>query len=270
MGREKKAKLDYFPLDTAFFEDKKIKGLRGKFGNSAVVLYIFILCEIYGDKGYYTVFDDDFLDMVTDEIRESEEFVRQVISHLCKRSMLDSTLLTSVNVLTSSAVQRQYQTIKSKNGQAENTVEVDGRIWLLSENETLNCIKVTHMKNKSAENADKSAINADKSAENQQSKVKESKVNKNKVNSVTPDKPAKHKYGKYKNVLLSDEEVEKLKSKLPNFEKNLETFSQRLEMKNYKYKSHYLAMLNWFKDEQQQKTTSYELNNIKAKVNNFD
>lgn len=82
---------------------------------------------------------------------------------------------------------------------------------------------------------------------------------------------AKKKYGEFKNVLLTDDEVEKLKRQLPNFEKNLETFSKKLEMKNYKYKSHYLAMLNWFKEEpEREDKPSYDIEKIKKRVNNFD
>lgn len=57
----------------------------------------------------------------------------------------------------------------------------------------------------------------------------------------------KHRYGEYKNVLLSDEEKQKLKDKFG--EKKafalVVNMDEAVEMKGYKYKSHYLAILKW-------------------------
>ena len=65
-----------------------------------------------------------------------------------------------------------------------------------------------------------------------------------------PAKPQKHRYGEHKNVLLTDDEVEKLKAKFgSSYTEFLDKFSNGLALKGYKYKSHYLRMLKWFKDE---------------------
>ena len=67
--------------------------------------------------------------------------------------------------------------------------------------------------------------------------------------SPTP-KPTKHKYGEHKNVLLTDEEYEKLQERFPyDYEDKIETLSEGLALKGYKYKSHYLAILKWAKNE---------------------
>ena len=62
-------------------------------------------------------------------------------------------------------------------------------------------------------------------------------------------KKKKHKYGEYKNVLLSDDEFEKLKNQFTDWEQRINDFSEAIEMKGYKYKSHYLAILKWAKNE---------------------
>ncbi len=105
--------------------------------------------------------------------------------------------------------------------------------------------------------------------------LKEKEIkNINNINNNISAKPPKHKHGEFNNVLLTDEEVEKLKAQLPNFDKNLETFSGRLAMKNYRYKSHYLAMLNWFKDEKKDNSSDMHARSLEKaferKVNNFD
>ena len=55
----------------------------------------------------------------------------------------------------------------------------------------------------------------------------------------------KRKYGKYKNVLLNDDEFMKLKNKVNDLNALIEWFSAYIEEKGYKSKSHYLAILRW-------------------------
>lgn len=63
-----------------------------------------------------------------------------------------------------------------------------------------------------------------------------------------PDDKAdnKHKYGEFENVLLSDEEFEKLKKKFPtDYPRRIEDLSVYLKSKNKKYASHYATILAW-------------------------
>ena len=64
------------------------------------------------------------------------------------------------------------------------------------------------------------------------------------------NKPVRHKYGEYKNVLLSDDDLEKLKAKFPtDWEERIENLSEGIELKGYKYKNHYLAICKWAKND---------------------
>ena len=68
------------------------------------------------------------------------------------------------------------------------------------------------------------------------------------------EKPAKHRYGEYKNVLLTDEELEKLKERFPqDWERRIEDLSLGIESKGYKYKSHYAAILSWARRDEARK-----------------
>lgn len=75
---------------------------------------------------------------------------------------------------------------------------------------------------------------------------------------AAPTKPTKHIYGEYRNVRLTDDEVEKLKEKFPHdWTLRIENLSEGMARKGYKYKSHYLAILNWAKrDEEKPKRES--------------
>lgn len=63
-----------------------------------------------------------------------------------------------------------------------------------------------------------------------------------------PAKASKHKYGEYKNVLLKDEELQKLKELYPNWEELITYLDEYIEMKGYRAKSHYLCIRKWVVD----------------------
>lgn len=218
MARPMKYGLDYFPFDTNFFHDKKIRALRGKYGSDGVMVFQYIICEIYRDKGYYTELDEEFVLCMSDDLSLTEDSTRQIMNYLLSRSLLDCTLAKSVKVLTAKSIQRRFQ--EAKKG-LKRDVEVKAEYWLLDESETLSFIKVRSEKDKSEKNSSKSEKNSSKSGiySTKESKEKKSKVNESKENNSEPDgsasspstkKPVRHKYGEYKHVMLTDEQYSKL------------------------------------------------------------
>ncbi len=60
----------------------------------------------------------------------------------------------------------------------------------------------------------------------------------------------KHKYGEYKNVLLTDNELEKLKNDFPNdYNERIEKMSSYLAYSGKTYKNYYIALKTWAKKE---------------------
>ena len=53
MARPLKDGVDYFPKDTGFYEDDKIRLLRVEFGAKGMYLLDYLLCDLYGKNGYY-------------------------------------------------------------------------------------------------------------------------------------------------------------------------------------------------------------------------
>ena len=86
-------------------------------------------------------------------------------------------------------------------------------------------------------------------------KPKKAKTNTNtkintKSNDIESDKPpTHHKYGEYKNVLLSDDEFEKLKADIPDCLQLIERLSEYMESTGKKYKSHYATIRSWSRKE---------------------
>ena len=86
-----------------------------------------------------------------------------------------------------------------------------------------------------------------------------------------PIKSIKHKYGEYKNVLLTDEELAKLKNEFPDYEQKIENLSSYIESKGAKYKSHLATIRNWAKKdtEPKQSKTAKELDSFYSMAQNW-
>lgn len=176
MARPRKKGLDYFPLDVDFFQDKKIKRLRARFGSNGVEVYIYLLCEIYRN-GYYIDYDEDLILDISDEVNISENAAKQIMNYLLSRSLFNDKLAKSVKVLTAESIQRRYQEAK-KGGKTD--IEVEAKFWVLQKEDTLDFIKVRPLKCFSEINHSFSEKNSDYSENNntKKSKEKESKENK--------------------------------------------------------------------------------------------
>lgn len=62
-------------------------------------------------------------------------------------------------------------------------------------------------------------------------------------------KEVKHQYGEYKNVLLTDAELEKLKTEYSDYQKRIERLSSYMKSTGKKYESHYATIRMWAMEE---------------------
>lgn len=81
------------------------------------------------------------------------------------------------------------------------------------------------------------------------------------------DKPKKKKYGEYKHVSLSDDQLEKLKAELPNkWEQRIKAVDEYCEQKGVSYKNYYLVIKRWTDYPNTNSNTeerTYNTNNLK-------
>ena len=61
----------------------------------------------------------------------------------------------------------------------------------------------------------------------------------------------KHKYGEYNNVLLSDEELEKLQNEFTDWQERIERLSGYMKSKGKVYKDHLATIRNWARREKE-------------------
>ena len=89
-------------------------------------------------------------------------------------------------------------------------------------------------------------------------------------NSISEPKPRKHKYGEYKHVLLTDEEMEKLKHDYPqvHIPGVIKQLDEGIELKGYKYKNHYLALRKWIEKDYKQFTQNVDIEPVYTATNN--
>lgn len=82
-------------------------------------------------------------------------------------------------------------------------------------------------------------------------KIREDKNRLDKIREEKEDiKPTRHKYGEYNNVLLSDEDYQKLITEFPNdYEDRIERLSSYIESTGKKYKNHLATIRNWARND---------------------
>lgn len=177
MSRPKRDGLLYFSFDTDFFyADKRIKRLHSRYGSDGMILYIYLLTEIYRN-GYYIRWDEESVEDAMDDLRLTEGFIEQVMTFLVNRSLLTKSILAdSDTIITSPGIQKRYQeAVKS----LRRDIVVDPDIWLLTKEDTADYIKFAVYENKSCIKQDKSCIYESKSSKNS---VNKNKTNENKLN----------------------------------------------------------------------------------------
>lgn len=169
MAVKEGAGLRYFSFDVDFFIDEKIEFVSARFGIKGEVIAIKLLCKIYRN-GYYTEWTNDdamiFAKRVGDGVTYS--LVNDVVTELVKRGFFDKDILSRLNILTSTGIQKRYfeATIRRKNVQVLSSL-------LLVNVEKFQNVNIIE------ENVNISPLNENIS---EQSKVKQSKVNERSFN----------------------------------------------------------------------------------------
>ena len=82
-------------------------------------------------------------------------------------------------------------------------------------------------------------------------------------------KPIRHKYGTYKNVLLTDEDMDKLKSEFPDdWQNRIERLSEYIASSGKAYKNHLATIRAWAKKDKKRETLKNRSVNDKWCINN--
>ena len=130
MGRNAKQGLDYFPLDTDFFQDTKIRLITVKYGVKAQAVILRLYCEIYRDKGYFIKWDEDTSLLFASEYKDvTANLIGSIVAESVKRGIFSEAIFNQFNSLTSVRLQETY--IKICKDAKRINYEIDPRLCLL-------------------------------------------------------------------------------------------------------------------------------------------
>lgn len=119
-------------MDTDFFQDRKIKLVRGNFGAKGIVVVLALFCQIYKENGYFLRWSDDDCALLADGLGGCgirPETVREVVSGCLEWGLFDRAVFLRFGALTSRGIQRRYLRMWPK----RLNIPMYQEYWLLSD-----------------------------------------------------------------------------------------------------------------------------------------
>lgn len=174
MARPTAKGVEYFPLNVNFINDLKVRKLLLSCGAESIAVLIYLLSTIYKDEGYFVEIHEDEIDLIALDVNVTPEFVLEVIKKACEVRFFDVNLYNNFNILTSKGIQERYLKITERR---KNSVVITQFNLINVYNNSINV-------NNNSINVNNNSINV---YDNEQSKVKERKVKKSKVKSLSND-----------------------------------------------------------------------------------
>ena len=108
MQRPLKTGLDFYPMDTNFHMDIKIKKLLLKCeGGNGLAVYIYIITSIYREC-YFIEWNEDLCFLCAYDLKYSQEFVQKCVDYMVGIGIFDKDLYINKKILTSHGIQEQY------------------------------------------------------------------------------------------------------------------------------------------------------------------
>ena len=95
MSRPQKEGIDYFSLDCQF--NDKVKLIQAEFGPVGIGILIKLWQKIYGEKGYYTAWDNDVALVFAQDCKAGANVVKEVVSACLRRGIFDTDKFEQYN-----------------------------------------------------------------------------------------------------------------------------------------------------------------------------
>lgn len=114
-GRPPKEGLDYFELDCHL--DEKIRLIQAEFGLKGFAVVVLLFQRIYGERGYYMIWDEDasLLFMSENGVAGGDKnLINEIVSACIKRDIFSKELFEKYRILTSSGIQKRYLRASAK------------------------------------------------------------------------------------------------------------------------------------------------------------
>lgn len=236
-------KYYWFKMQNDFFRRKEIKKLRSiAGGDTYTVIYLKMLLQSLENNGklYFEGIENTFEEELALELDESADNVGITVKFL-----LSMGLLAAGEDENTFELEQVHNLVGSETAAAERKRRQRER-----ERQLLLCDNVTDASRFGHVEIEKD-IDIDIDIEKEKEKEEKS-ADKPRSTRTKKEKPVKHKYGVYTNVLLTDEELDKLKIEFPgDYKTRIQRLDDYLEQSGKHYKSHLATIRNWARRDQE-------------------
>jgi hypothetical protein len=162
MARTANSGLDYYPFDTDFFSDIKIRKLIRRQGGKAITVYACVLCFIY-KNGYYIGADNELAFIISEQTGCEEAYIRQVLECCFSLGLFDMELYDTEKIITSKGIQERYSKIcsltKKRTGISEYNLITSERKPIITETKPI----ITEVMQQRKEKGNKEEVSSDTS-----------------------------------------------------------------------------------------------------------
>lgn len=220
------ADVKWIKITTDMFDNRKIRHLRRlPEGNNIVLIWVMLLTMAGRCNAGGMIFLTENIPyntkMLADELDFEENTVRLALEALERFGMVN----TSGNWLTIAGWE-EHQNIEGM-----EKIREQNRLRKAAQRERQKALAAPMSRDSHGTVTQSHATDKDKEEDIDKDKEK--------------DKKKKHKYGEYTNVLLTDEELDKLKAEYSDWEDRIERLSSYIASTGKAYKSHYATIRNW-------------------------
>ncbi len=122
MANKPKIGLTYFPFDTSFFADIRVRKLIKYQSGKAITVYINLLCDIY-KNGYHLKWDKELPFVLSESTGLDEAFINEVIKCCLTIGLFSEKMFSEKQVLTSKGIQERYTLICKQTKRSVNISE---------------------------------------------------------------------------------------------------------------------------------------------------
>jgi len=219
MARPTKHTVDYFTHDSHASQGRTLSILFNNFNHEGLSAWWLLLETISDTENHIiSIRNLEDLEYLASKLHLLPDRAKEVLKKMAELDALDKDLYSEGVIWCQNFVDRLCPVYESRKQELPSRPELSGiKTAFLLPITALSVPEIPH------------------------TKLKETKVTKLKDN-----EPVKNKYGEFQNISLTDDEYQKLKSKLNNsLESLIETMSAWLKQNNKTYKDYYAALLNW-------------------------
>lgn len=229
------ASVKWIKITTDIFSDEKILLIEQMpDADSLLVIWFKLLC-MAGKENNYGVF------MMRNRMPYTEEMLSTIFRRPLNTVRLALSIFESFGMID---IEDDIITIpnweKHQNIEGMEKIREQNRVRKQRQREKQKFLLESHVTSRDSHAIDKNRIDKNRIDKNILSDSDESEPV-----PTEKKKEVKHKYGEYKNVLLTDTELEKLKTEYSDYQDRIERLSSYVESTGKKYKSHYATIRMW-------------------------